>query len=468
MSGTDAPVRKLHLTPASNVPFERVEWLVDCWVPRRSLTLLAGREGLGKSTIACDLAARATRGDLNNGEPANVIYLCTEDSPSMTVGPRLKAANADMDRVFFLTVTMEYDDGEISGALDLPADFRKLEREIEDHQIGLVILDAAKSAMNGKIDGNRDEEVRRFLEPMSGIGERQNCVFLALVHFGKRQSSDTGALILGSVAWSQVARSVLSVAKDDDSGLLVVTNTKGNLAPRTVSRECRIHTTPVPTPNGMTEVGRIVWEDGESSRDARDLLRDTADDPDDRSDCEMWLKDYLEDHPDGLLKQDVLTAARKAGFLTRKTLERAFKKLGGQSTNTREKPRRVVWSLHPDSRSRDTGTPHALESVPTVPTGTEQGKRNVPTREKPLLGHDRAYVPTTVPTCDEDSDSIDSLILGSLSDNYPISLRTITGAIPTRDREGVDLEQQLNHLETTGFVARSGNGWIKKAGASND
>ena len=90
-------IRKITLVPASSIAAERVEWLMDCWIPRRSLTLLAGREGLGKSTIACDIAAQATRGELDNATPMNVIYLQTEDSRAMTVRPRLEAAGADLD-----------------------------------------------------------------------------------------------------------------------------------------------------------------------------------------------------------------------------------------------------------------------------------------------------------------------------------------------------------------------------------
>lgn len=110
--------------PASRVAAERVDWLIDCWLPRRSLTLLAGREGLGKSTIAVDLAAQATRGELDNRTPMRVLYLSTEDSRSMTVRPRLEAAGADLDQVGFLDIDR---DGH-SGALELPVDYDRLGR----------------------------------------------------------------------------------------------------------------------------------------------------------------------------------------------------------------------------------------------------------------------------------------------------------------------------------------------------
>src|SRR5690606_38441844 len=127
------------------------------------------------------------------------------------------------------------------------------------------------SAMSSELSGKDDRQVRQFLEPLAQLAARRDCVVLGLCHFGKRDGNDTGKLILGSIAWSQVARSVLSVARDDESGNLIVTNTKGNLAPRTRSMEAVIESATVPTDDGVAEVGLLRWL-GESERDARDLL----------------------------------------------------------------------------------------------------------------------------------------------------------------------------------------------------
>src|SRR5699024_10731358 len=46
------PSRRVNLFSASTVKSEHLDWLIPNWIPHRSITLLAGREGLGKSTIA--------------------------------------------------------------------------------------------------------------------------------------------------------------------------------------------------------------------------------------------------------------------------------------------------------------------------------------------------------------------------------------------------------------------------------
>ena len=345
LSALPEPSRRINLFSASTVKSEHLDWLIPNWIPHRSITLLAGREGLGKSTIASGIAAQATTGELT-GKPINVAYVATEDSLSITVKPRLQAAGADLDRTFLLNVTTE--EGH-EGALSLPGDIHRLGDALKDHDVKLVILDAAKSAMHSSLDGYRDDDVRQFLEPLAGLCDALDIVVIGLVHFGKRESTDPGKLILGSIAWSQIARSVLSVAVDDE-GTLVVTNTKGNLAPKQVSREARIESVTVATDDGKaTEVGRIVWGN-ETDRSASELLV-SHDDDDDRSEAEMIVVDFLISQGGSAPANDVRKQIMAAG-LTWKTVQNTRKKWG---VRTEKRGDGWVWTLekqHPEAMSR--------------------------------------------------------------------------------------------------------------------
>ena len=340
-----APKRRIDLIPASQIKSEHLDWLIPNWVPHRSITLLAGREGLGKSTIASNIAAQATTGGLT-GKPINVAYVATEDSLSITVKPRLVAAGADLNRVRLLNVTT---DAGRTGALSLPGDIHLLADALKTNDVKLVILDAAKSAMHSSLDGYRDDDVRQFLEPLASLCDDLDIVVIGLVHFGKRESTDPGKLILGSIAWSQIARSVLSVAVDDE-GTIVVTNTKGNLAPKQVSREARIESVTIPTDDGkVTEVGRIVWGN-ETDRSASELLV-SHDDDDDRSEAETIVIDYLVSQGGAAPANDVRKQIMAAG-LTWKTVQNTRKKWG---VRTEKRGDGWVWTLekqHPEAMSR--------------------------------------------------------------------------------------------------------------------
>lgn len=340
------------------------------WLPCGSLTLLAGREGLGKSTLAVAVCAQITRGELEGelfGTPRNILYVHTEDAREFTVAPRLIAAGADMDRVLFVDVQTELTD---DGTLILPYDTLALEKVIAEHDVALVVLDAATSSMSSELSGKDDRAVRQYLEPLSQLAGRQNCVVFGLCHFGKRDGADTGKLILGSIAWSQVARSVLSVALDEDSGHLVVTNTKGNLAPRTRSMEARIVSTTISTEDGAAEVGRLEWL-GESTRDARDLLQGGDEDTDERDEITAVVQDYLIEHGGSSPAADVLKATRAAG-LNDTAVKKARRKAGVRTERQGfGKGASWVWTIDTpidsiDSHSRAQESMESMEPMGTV------------------------------------------------------------------------------------------------------
>ena len=98
---------RLHIVRVSDVQTRELEplWPGILWVGKP--TLLVGDPGLSKSTLACDVVARVTRG---GGWPCavpatiqgEVLMLSAEDDVADTLRPRLEAAGADVDRVHFL------------------------------------------------------------------------------------------------------------------------------------------------------------------------------------------------------------------------------------------------------------------------------------------------------------------------------------------------------------------------------
>ena len=95
----DEPIRHIKLVPASTIKVKPVHWLWKDRIPLGELTLLAGREGIGKTTIAYTLAAWITTGTMKGrfmGSPRSVLVAATEDSWEHTIVPRLMAAGADL------------------------------------------------------------------------------------------------------------------------------------------------------------------------------------------------------------------------------------------------------------------------------------------------------------------------------------------------------------------------------------
>src|SRR4051812_6408341 len=92
----------------SEIEPETVRWLWEGRIPFGKVTILEGDPGVGKSTMALDLAARvsrgagmpATRGTSDEAPAGTVIIYSGDDGLSDTVRPRLEAAGADVRKIW--------------------------------------------------------------------------------------------------------------------------------------------------------------------------------------------------------------------------------------------------------------------------------------------------------------------------------------------------------------------------------
>ncbi|HYT90301.1 MAG TPA: AAA family ATPase [Gemmataceae bacterium] len=90
---------------ASQLPVRPVRWLWPGRLALGKLAILDGDPGVGKSFLTLDLCGRLStgrpfpEGSLCPG-PANALVLNGEDGADDTLVPRLRALDADLDRVF--------------------------------------------------------------------------------------------------------------------------------------------------------------------------------------------------------------------------------------------------------------------------------------------------------------------------------------------------------------------------------
>ncbi|MEO3780375.1 AAA family ATPase [Micromonospora sp. B11E3] len=327
-----------------------VAWTWTDRIPSGALTVIPGREGIGKSLTLAWLTAQITRGTLpgrHHGQPRPVIYAATEDSWSHTIGPRLYAAGADLDMVY--RVDVQHDSG--FDALTLPRDCSALGREISRLGVALLAADPLLSLIHASIDTHRDRDLRTALEPLVNMADRTGCAVVGLAHFNKSASADALNLITGSRAFSAVARAVIAIARDDEAGdgSCVMSQAKNNLGRLDLpSLRYVVESVEVPTDEGPAYVGKLTIT-GESDRSVADILGDgAAGDGDtrmERDNAAAWLRDYLVGQGGEAAWADVRKAARAEGIAER-TLQRARARAG--VTVEREGfPSRTFWRLNP-------------------------------------------------------------------------------------------------------------------------
>lgn len=218
MAGTG--IRALKVTRASEITMRTTRWSwVDNvlrlkWIPQGALTLLGGREGVGKSTLAYWLIAQITRGSLagdNFGRPRSVIIAATEDAWEQTIVPRLVAAGADLSRVLRVDV-MRSDD--LMEGLTLPTDVPAVTQLCATEDVGMILLDPLLGTIKGSLDTHKDSEVRQALEPLSRLAHDAQVTMIGLIHQNKASQGDLLTKLMGSRAFSAVARAVLVCAAE--------------------------------------------------------------------------------------------------------------------------------------------------------------------------------------------------------------------------------------------------------------
>lgn len=343
--------RQILLTPASQIRMRPVAWTWTDRIPSGALTVIPGREGIGKSLTLAWLTAQITRGVLpgrHHGTPRPVIYAATEDSWAHTIGPRLHAAGADLDLVY--RVDVQHDGG--IDALTLPRDCTALGHEIRRLGVALLAADPLLSLIHSGIDTHRDRDLRTALEPLVTMADRTGCAVVGLAHFNKSANPDALNLITGSRAFSAVARAVIAIARDDDAddGSCVMSQAKNNLGRLDLpSLRYTVESVEIPTDEGPTHVGKLTIT-GESDRSVADILGEAGSGGDrenrtERAECADWLTAYLKSQGGEAAREDVLKAARAAGF-AEATLKRARTR-AKVTTSLAGFPATSHWHLNP-------------------------------------------------------------------------------------------------------------------------
>lgn len=321
MTETPEADKRLKLTRASEVKARRVLFLSHTPpIPMGTLTVLAGPSGIGKTTIAERYCAQATKGTLDGiyaGKPQSVLILSPEDDEAAITRPRLEAAGADLERVYFMSSTRRTETGEIEATISFPADTRLLVEAVKETGAAIVLLDPIASVISGNLD--KREDVRAAFDRLAAEVAKEHKLAILLVAHNRKGVGQVRHMVSGSTAITDAARSVLAVARDDETDTVVLAVDKSsystaegeNLAYRLTSVDVPLangHTTTVARADflGKSEVTVAEFHARNSGEDDRNADRNAA---------QQFILDFLQGSK-GLEASagDILKAGRSAGF----------------------------------------------------------------------------------------------------------------------------------------------------------
>lgn len=329
------------LTYADTVPPERVRWLWPGYIPFGKVTVLDGDPGLGKSTILIDIAARLSRGvALPNGKQhaaMGSLLLMGEDEAADTIVPRLMNAEADLRKVA-VRDTYPNDKG-VELPPGIPSDLPLIKEDIIAARAGLVVIDPVMSYIDGSLNANNDQQVRRALMPLAQLAAETGAAIVLLRHLNKSAGGSALYRGGGSIGFVGVSRSALILARDpDEPGRVVLASNKSNLGPPPPSLHFRLEG----CENGAA---RIAWE-GHSAFTADTLMQQREDSEGDRTahgEAVAFLRELLGDHLP-LLAREVWKQANEAGH-ARNTVLRAKNTIGVAVAKARTQDGAWTWTL---------------------------------------------------------------------------------------------------------------------------
>jgi putative DNA primase/helicase len=174
----------------ADVEEAKVGWLWENRIPLGAMTIQDGDPDQGKSLMLMEIAARISRDgvmpDGAAGVAGNVMILASEDNLNNTIKPRLRAADAVQERIYYLQ------DAEI------PSRIQELEQLVRELEIKLLIIDPLLAYFDETVKFISEPSARKAMKPIGDMAERCNCAVVFNRHFNKDSTSGKSAMNRGS------------------------------------------------------------------------------------------------------------------------------------------------------------------------------------------------------------------------------------------------------------------------------
>lgn len=223
------------------------EWFYTDVLPRGAYAVMAGQQGLGKSTLIMNLAACITTGAPFPGDsqnpikraPGDVIYFSVEERVRQSIIPKLRNAGADFSRMHVVKagLTRETRNGVEVRGFSVTDGMSHLEEAVEQFpDTKLVIFDPITMFILHDRDNDtyNATSMNQTLAPLNRFAEEHDCCVLGVTHFNK---SGAGGLdkVTGSIAHTTVARHVTYLLPHYIENQTVLATAKSNMFNRKTS-----------------------------------------------------------------------------------------------------------------------------------------------------------------------------------------------------------------------------------------
>jgi len=348
---TQPPNRALDLATLADVEPEAIAWLWRGRIARGKVSMVVGDPGDGKSYLSLAIAAAISRGHaLPDGEaaaPADCLLWNGEDGLEDTIRVRAERVGADLARIHVICGTIDSNGQRESFGLH---HVHELHREIlRRGNIAAVFIDPLGALLAG-VDAHRDAEVRTALQPLADLARETGVAIVPIAHLNKAAAGRSIYRVGGSIGFVGLARSVLLVARDQDTGRRAIVQLKSNVAEQVQPVEFRID-------------NEGLWWMGVADDLTADRMLAPAIDGNERSardEARTAILEALSDAGGELRARDLDKAVLETG-VSQRTYHRARAELASDGKISRQRSGfqgEVRWALPYSATLRHDGTEH--------------------------------------------------------------------------------------------------------------
>ncbi len=237
----NAPIKVFNPADWHGEPIPPRQWYCEGLIPMRTVTILNGDGGVGKSLLALQIAtAGAMSLDTLGLAPlaGGTIYLGAEDDADefqRRLADIARAHGHDLDYLFMLRLISLADRDALlavpdrTGNMQPTSLWQGLETYAKDFKPKLIVLDTAADLFGG--DEIKRGQVRQFIAMLRKLAMEIDCAIVLLAH-PSVQGMQSGTGSSGSTAWNNSVRSRLYLTRPDgndaDPDLRILKTMKSN------------------------------------------------------------------------------------------------------------------------------------------------------------------------------------------------------------------------------------------------
>jgi hypothetical protein len=322
---------ELGIVDAADVTLENPVWLWDRRFLKGKINLIAGEGGDGKTTVAILVGSTVIQGGtFPDGTPAGppgvVMILAAEDGAGDTIKPRFIAAGADLStgKLKFLTARVNIPRRGDRPAMVHPVclkDTSYWRTIFSRYRPTVLIVDPLPAYLGRGVNDNKNSDVQEALKEFALLaGEFSVCV-IAITHTGKATDRKLIHKVLGSVAYTNVARVVHVTIKDPNKpDVRYLERPKCNLDEPVAALAYKLVSAEFEQDGVTYKTSRAEIDPEPVAIDAEAMTnpkREGARGPDPKKEIAIaeWLFDFLDGQAGWTERRHVLSESGKAGLI---------------------------------------------------------------------------------------------------------------------------------------------------------